>query len=1139
MTTKQPSEPRALTENSSGENSSGKNSSGGERAKAAASGNGAVKRRRRVIRIGIALVVLVLLYTLGGFFGVPWLVKGPILSRVNEGLNGTATIERVSCNPYTLRLIVKGVRVADAAGADVAKIGEVDVNASLWRTIWRPGYQAQWAMVRDVWMKGRIRADGSVDVAELLKPGAPPKPGEESKPLKRWPRLVVEQCRVDRVNVELAHEIDATTTYEATLKDVMVTADGLDLGPSVTSVVKVEGSTERDEAFDAEVRLTPDPMTIVLDVKAKDFVLEALSPYGIEYAGLNVRIVQGKADAELKVDFKPDEKSPHAMAEVARLTARNVQVQYVDGPYAGMISSDLARLDVEDVEVDAVARKLSVERVAMTGASAFVRRNEDGQLDVETVVRVTKEAGEEIASLAAGELIPERAAGEAAGQPKFAIPADALAHEYPIERITLGIAKIGESARGAWDVRANKVEVNGASAAWQDTGAPGPVAVAASDANVIAGPVLSEKRFEIPLSATIGVGGGTAHVEGVVRPMDLEIEAKVVAQNVDGAIAAGYVPTTLGAGLDGATIRRAIANADGTLRGRMILADAGEPTLEGAWEGRAALSDVALSKDDQNLVAAQTLVTTGKLLLSGPMSAMQLAWDGSATAEALALDAAIAGQEAGPISLDVERGDVVGTATATIREDGFGLITDLNAEVSGIRAEAPGIRDLNATVARADVRNVALDVEGKRARIESIVVESPSTSTRVPVLPPKKEKNADPARAREYIGIPEPAFMVEIGEVALRGASARVEDPNTTPPMVMTVDRVDATLAGIATHEGAPITLEVAGMVQESGRVSIAGSVDLFRALPSGEVRIEVASMPLTAFDAATGRFLGYEVDRGRATVDMPLELKDGELSGKVKINLDRFYLGEEVASDEALNVPVQLGLALLRDRDEQIDATVGVKGRIDEPGFTVAGLVWKAISNLIVKAATAPFEIIGSLFGSEEDLSRVGFDPGTDRLGAASLARLDTLARAMRDRPGISLTVVAQASPEADVPVLKREALRAWILDAVRKRDPRVVTLTDDLYRAQLNDAYMIQAAGTPVEERAATPFEARERFMLDRIEVGTEQLVDLANTRAKRVVDVLVNDGRVPADRIKVEEATARSRTSEEPETHLEVGK
>lgn len=1110
-----------------------------ENASGSSRGPNEAKRRRRFVRLGIALVVVVLLYTLGGFFGVPWLVKGPILSRVNETLNGTATIAKVTCNPYTFRMILREIRVVDSAGADVATVGEVDVNASVWRTIWRPGYQAQWAIARDVWAKGHIGEGGHVSVEDLFKPAPAPKPGEETKPLKRWPRLVVEQCRVERINVEVLHAIDAKATYEATLKDVMVTADGLDLGPSVTSTIHVVGKTGREEAFDLEVFLTPDPMTVRLDVKATDLALEPLSPYGIEYAGLNVRLVQGKADAELIVDFKPSELAPHAMAEVKRLTARDVRVQYVDGPYAGLVSSDLPRLDIEDAELDAVARRLSVERVALTGTSAFVRRNEAGQLDVETVLRVTQEAGEEIVALAAGELIPERPAGEAPPSPRFEIPAKAQSHEYPIERITLGLRKIAESARGEWDVRATKVDVDGATVAWQDSGAPGPVAVAVSGARIEAGPVLSEKRFEIPLSASVTVGGGTARIEGVVRPLDLEIDAKVTAESVDGAIAAGYLPQKLGAGLDGATISKALASADGTLRGRMVLADTGEPTLEGTWEGRAGLSEVALTKGDVRAIGAQALATTGTLHLSGPISSLQFEWDGSASAEGVALDAAIAGESAGPVRVNLERGDVVGTAIATISGDGFGLVTDLNAEASGIRADAPGMRELTATVARADVRDIALDLGQKKARIESILLESPSASTRVPVLPAKKEKGAAPAAAREYIGIPEPAFLVEIGEVSLRGASARIEDPNTTPPMAMSVDRLDATLEGIATHEGAPIKIELAGMVQESGRVSITGTVDLFRALPSGDLKIEVASMPLTAFDAATGRYLGYEVDRGRATVDMPLELKDGELSGKVKINLDRFYLGDEVDSDEALDVPVQLGLALLRDSNEQIDATVGVKGRIDEPGFTVAGLVWQAISNLIVKAATAPFEILGSLFGSEEDLSRVAFEPGTDRLGAASLARLDTLARAMRDRPGISLTVVAQASPNADVPVLKREGLRAWVLDAVRKRDPRVTTLTDELYRAQLNDAYMVQATGIPVEERQGVEFEARETFMLDRVEITPARLIELANTRAKRVVDVLVVDGSVPADRVNLVAADDQSPTAEEPESRLEVGK
>lgn len=1106
-----------------------------------ARGPASPRTRRRLVHTSAALLILLFLYTIVGFFAVPWLVKGPILARVNQQLNATATIDKVTCNPFTLRLIFRGVRLTDLQGIDVATVGEVDVNASLWRTIWRPGYQAQWALVRDVRAKAHVAQDGQVNIASLLKPAPAPKPGEQPKPLKRWPRLVVEQCRVERASIELVHAINADSTYQATLNDVLVVADGLDLGPTITSKVHITGKTVRDETFDVQVALAPDPLTVRIDAKAGDIALEPLSPYAIEYAGLNVRLAQGNADAELLLDLKARQDAPRALAEIKRVTARNVRVEYVDGPYAGMISSDIPRLDIEDVALDAIARRLSVERVALLGPGAFVRRNQSGQLDVETILRVTKEAGEEIVALAAGELIPLKPQPDPArpAAPPFEIPAKALPHEYPIERIARALATIAQSARGQWDVEATNVEVDGASLAWRDTGATSEVAVAASNVRLDAGPVQSSNRFEIPISASVAVAGGTARIEGRLRPMDLEIDATINAENIDAAVVAGYLPPKLGAGLDGASVDKALAGAEGTLRGRLVLPESAEPTIDGVWEGRTALSDVQMHKDQTRAVAVSVLATTGTLRANGPISTMTIAWEGSATAEAIALDAAIAGDNAGPVRIDVARGDLAGTATAILRPQGLGLTTHLDVQASGISAQAPSIRDLNATVASADVRDIVLDLDAGRARVEAILLQSPSVSTKVAVLPPRKDKAAAPAPPRDYIGIPEPAFTVEVGQIALNGASGRVEDPNATPPMVMSADRVTATLEGIATRSGAPIKVDFAGMVQESGRVSITGSVDLFRALPSGDVKIEVASMPLTGFDAATGRFLGYEVDRGRATVDMPLLLKDGELSGNVKINLDRFYLGTEVKSDEALNVPVQLGLSLLRDTNEQIDATVGVKGRIDEPGFTVAGLVWKAIANLIVKAATAPFDLLGALFGSEEDLSRVAFDPGTDRLGAASLARLDTMARAMRDRPGIALTVVAQPSPKADIAILKREGLRAWILEAVRKRDPRIVTLTDDLYRDQLNDAYMVQAAAIPLEDRQNVAFPKREEFLLDRIEIPQARLVELANARAQRVVDVLVKDGKVPAERVKAALATDETQDADEPETRLEMGK
>ena len=54
------------------------------------------------------------------------------------------------------------------------------------------------------------------------------------------------------------------------------------------------------------------------------------------------------------------------------------------------------------------------------------------------------------------------------------------------------------------------------------------------------------------------------------------------------------------------------------------------------------------------------------------------------------------------------------------------------------------------------------------------------------------------------------------------------------------------------------------------------------------------------------------------------------------------------------------------------------MSGSLSNPEFSVGGLIWHAMLNLLQKAVTAPFTLLAHAFGgSGEELGYVEFDPG------------------------------------------------------------------------------------------------------------------------------------------------------------------
>jgi hypothetical protein len=134
------------------------------------------------------------------------------------------------------------------------------------------------------------------------------------------------------------------------------------------------------------------------------------------------------------------------------------------------------------------------------------------------------------------------------------------------------------------------------------------------------------------------------------------------------------------------------------------------------------------------------------------------------------------------------------------------------------------------------------------------------------------------------------------------------------------------------------------------------------------------------------------------------------KLAAENNIYLDQLTFGEKVESPTATKLPVTLAVALLKDRNGVIDVNLPISGSLDDPQFSVIGIVFQVIGNLIVKAITAPFALLGAAFGGGEELAYLEFAPGSATLDGDE-TKLKSIAKAFHRAPGASSSTSADAS--------------------------------------------------------------------------------------------------------------------------------
>src|SRR5210317_1192458 len=75
-----------------------------------------------------ALVAAFIVYTLIGFFVVPWIAEKVIVKMAYDKLGREVTVEDVRCNPFTLSLTVEGLDLPDRPGSTMLSFDELYAN---------------------------------------------------------------------------------------------------------------------------------------------------------------------------------------------------------------------------------------------------------------------------------------------------------------------------------------------------------------------------------------------------------------------------------------------------------------------------------------------------------------------------------------------------------------------------------------------------------------------------------------------------------------------------------------------------------------------------------------------------------------------------------------------------------------------------------------------------------------------------------------------------------------------------------------------------------------------------------------------------------------------------------------------------
>ncbi|MEB2485125.1 DUF748 domain-containing protein [Burkholderia multivorans] len=641
------------------------------------------------------------------------------------------------------------------------------------------------------------------------------------------------------------------------------------------------------------------------------------------------------------------------------------------------------------------------------------------------------------------------------------------------------VARKAQAAAPSWHYRIDALNVKEASANFTDLSTPRPVKLAIKPLDLSVQKLGDDmtKPLPVQLKATLN-RKGSLNVTGDVTAQPLKLALKIDGNRVDAAAFEPYFGSALNA-----TIASALLNAQGNL----TFAQA-KDTMRAAYRGNVALVDVRM--------------------LDKATSDPFAGW------RSLALTNLKANYD--------DKGTDVDAARVTF-SNFYGRVL----------LDAQGRLNLNDIVAKetGPAQSLTRDASKSEPVPLSPGVTPPAAAQAASAA--AAQQASAPAAASATVVVkaapaPQRPVRMHFGELVLQNGRVTYTDNFIKPNYTANLVAIKGTVGAFGTDSTTSAPVDVAANLAGNGPISIKGSVNPLIDKPALDLTATAHDIELTNLTPYSAKYAGYPITKGKLNVDLHYQLANDQLKANNHIFIDQLTFGDHIDNDTATKLPVKLAISLLKNTRGEIDVNLPVSGSLSNPEFSVGGLIWRALLNLIAKAVTSPFSLLAHAFGSGgEDLGYVEFAPGSAVLTDAQQKKLDTVVKMLTEKPSIRLDLIGRVDPDKDTPGLRtayvdRLVRQQKLKDVVGQGesiDPMTVNVEPGEYGKYLTRAYKAADFKKPrnlIGLQKTLPEADMKKALAEHAPADDNALRALAQQRAQAVRQYL--DGKIDAKRMFV---------------------
>jgi hypothetical protein len=466
----------------------------------------------------------------------------------------------------------------------------------------------------------------------------------------------------------------------------------------------------------------------------------------------------------------------------------------------------------------------------------------------------------------------------------------------------------------------------------------------------------------------------------------------------------------------------------------------------------------------------------------------------------------------------------------TLKEEKLNIKTIRLAKPSVYLVDNKNNQNIVAKNININVNKISFD--NNNLKIQSSNINKPYVSITLGKKEESKEKEVEEKTVKK-VSKQKSDFKFDVGPVKIQNMKMTFEDKNLPIPFKTNIDELKGSFSRLNSSNSKPTKLQLEGKVDKYGYTKIVGTVDINDIKLLTDTNLLFKNIAIKNFTPYSGKFVGRKIDSGKLNLDLKYNIKKSDLNAQNSVIISDIQLGEKVESPDAVNLPLELAIALLEDSDGIIDIDLPISGNVDDPQFSIAPIVWKVFTNLIVKAITSPFALLGAMLGiDEEKIKSMDFEFGKSDIIPSEKETLDSIAKLLAKKPKLAIKIKPIYNPQKDKKALQDIKFEQFVLKRMEK-----IPQGDD-YKEALEEFYNELKDVKELDKIKETYYKkdknGKEYFETDRYteylrsflaskqNVSEKELISITEKRIDNIKNYLFNIKQVSKESIIIDDIT-----------------